>query len=87
MCGLGIAALGREGEMPIRGFLDGQAFEPEVISNMSTALEGVCAELGLALKDDSATRLVASTIIKLAQRGISDPALSRSETLKAFKAD
>jgi hypothetical protein len=31
--------------MPIRRFLDGQAFEPEMISSMSDVLEHICAEL------------------------------------------
>jgi hypothetical protein len=34
--------------MPIRRYLDGQAFEPEMISTMSEVLERVCAKLGLA---------------------------------------
>jgi hypothetical protein len=49
--------------MPIRPFLAGQAFEPEIIREMSLALETVCAKLVLPLNDDPATRLVASKII------------------------
>jgi hypothetical protein len=56
--------------MPIRPFLAGQAFEPEVIREMSLALETVCAKLALTLTDEPATRLVASKIIELAQRGV-----------------
>jgi hypothetical protein len=44
--------------MPIRPFLAGQAFEPEVIREMSVALQNVCKALGLALNDDANTRLV-----------------------------
>jgi len=32
--------------MPIRPFLAGQAFEPEVIRQMSLALESVCEKFG-----------------------------------------
>ena len=56
--------------MPIRPFLPRQAFNPDVISEMSEALKGACGELGLHLIDDAATRLVAEKIIHLAQRGI-----------------
>ena len=73
--------------MPIRPFLAGQPFDPEVIAVMSTALESVCKALGLNIVDDPATRLVAQKIIELAQRGVRDaPALSEM-TLKEFKHD
>ena len=55
--------------MPIRPFLNGAAFEPEAIRNMSVVFESVCAELGLSDKDDPATRLVASKIIEFARSG------------------
>jgi len=71
--------------MPIRPFLAGQAFEPEVIREMSLALETVCAKLALTLTDDPATRLVASKIIELAQRGVRDAPTLSTMTLKEFK--
>jgi hypothetical protein len=71
--------------MPIRPFLAGQAFEPEAIREISLALETVCAKLALPLNDDPATRLVASTIIELAQRGVKDAATLSAMTLKEFK--
>jgi hypothetical protein len=58
--------------MPIRPFLPDQAFDPELITAMSHALERVCDALRLKLIDDSATRLVAEKIIELAQRGVRD---------------
>ena len=54
---------------------------------MSLALDDVSAELGLRTKDDPATRLVASKIIKFAKRGILDRAKLRVLTLKEFKLD
>jgi hypothetical protein len=72
--------------MPIRGFLSGQAFEPEVVRQMSLALETVCGKFGMKLTEDlPATRVVALKIVELAQRGVRDaPALSEM-TLKELK--
>ena len=71
--------------MPIRPFLVGQAFEPEIIREMSLALENVCETLGLRLADDPNTQLVASKIIELAQRGVRDASTLTAMTLKEFK--
>ena len=73
--------------MPIRPFLAGQAFEPDLIRSMSTALESVCDTLRLKLVDDAATRLVASKIIELAERGVKDAATLTTMTLREFKYD
>jgi hypothetical protein len=63
--------------MPITPYLAGQAFEPDLIREMSLALETVCDTLNLRLTDDPNTRLVASKIVELAQRGVRDaPTLS-----------
>ncbi len=70
--------------MPIRPFLSGQAFEPDVISSMSQALESACKALGLSWKDDPATRFVAEKIIAYAQRGVRDVATLRAMVLKEF---
>jgi hypothetical protein len=52
---------------------------------MSRALESVCGTLKLRLTNDLNTRLVASKIIELAQRGVRDaPSLSEM-ALKEFK--
>jgi hypothetical protein len=71
--------------MPIRPYLAGQAFEPESIREMSLALENVCETLALRLADDVNTRLVASKIIELAQRGVRDAPTLTAMTLKEFK--
>jgi hypothetical protein len=52
---------------------------------MSLALQSVCDVLKLRLTDDPNTRLVASKIIELAQRGVRDGATLRAMTLKEFK--
>jgi hypothetical protein len=71
-------------KLPIRPFLAGQGFEPELIRQMSVALESVCANLSLTLTDDPATRLVATKIIELAQRGVRDAQSLSAMTLKEF---
>ena len=71
--------------MPIRGFLAGQAFETEVVRQMSLALETICRKFGMKLADDPATRVVALKIIELAQRGVQDVATLTAMTLKEFK--
>jgi hypothetical protein len=71
--------------MPIRPYLAGEAFEPELILQMSLALESVCETLELSFIDDPATRLVASKIIELAQRGVHDAPTLSAMTLKEFK--
>jgi hypothetical protein len=68
--------------MPIRPFLAGQAFEPDLIREMSVALQTVCAKLELDLIDDPDTRLIASKIIELTQRGVKDAATLSAMTLK-----
>jgi hypothetical protein len=71
--------------MPIRPFLAGQAFEPDLIRSMSCALQTVCDTLRLKMVDDAATRLVAQKIIELAQRGVRDAATLAKLTLQEFK--
>ncbi len=71
--------------MPIRPFLAGEPFDPEIIAKMSTALESVCEALGLKLVDDPATRLIAEKIIALAQRGVHDPEVLSTSMLKELK--
>jgi hypothetical protein len=70
--------------MPIRKFLDGEAFEPETIQSMGDALAGACRALGLADRDDPATRLVAAKIIELARAGERDPRRLEGGALRAL---
>jgi len=71
--------------MPITPYLAGQAFEPEIIREMSLALQSVCDTLKLRLADEPNTRLIASKIIELAQRGVRDAPTLSAMTLKGFK--
>ena len=68
--------------MPITPYLAHQAFDPEVIETMSAAFVAACEALHLKVGDDPATRFVAEKVIHLAQRGIRDPDMLRTMTLK-----
>jgi hypothetical protein len=71
--------------MPIRPFLASQAFGPELIREMSLALESVCETLQLRLTDDANARFVASKIIELAQRGVRDAPTLTAMTLNELE--
>jgi hypothetical protein len=62
-----------------------KTFEPELIREMSLALQSVCDTLKLRLTDDPNTRLVATKVIELAQRGVRDAPTLSAMTLKEFK--
>jgi hypothetical protein len=70
--------------MPITPFLAHQAFDPEIIETMSAAYLAACDALHLKVGDDPTTRVVAEKVINLAQRGIRDPDVLRTMTLKEF---
>ena len=78
------AVLIRVYTVPIRPFLTGQSFDPELIEDMSAALVRACEALELRIMDDPATRLVARTIIELAQRGLRDEDGLVEMTLREF---
>ena len=67
--------------MPITLFLAGQAFELEAIEITSAAFVAACDALHLKISDPAA-RFVAEKVIELAQRGIRDPDMLRTMTLK-----
>jgi hypothetical protein len=73
--------------VPIRPFLAGQAFEPELIQQMSIAFVKACEAFQLNPTDDPATRLVAKTIIELAERGFRDAEALVEMTLREFGID
>src|SRR5262249_50220090 len=66
-------------------FLPGQAFEPEVVRQMSLALENICRKFGMKLIEDPARRVVALKIIELAQRGVHDAPTLTELALKELK--
>ena len=69
--------------MPITPYLAHQALEPEIIETMSAAFVAACDALHLKISDPAA-RFVAEKVIELAQRGIRDPDVLRTMTLKEF---
>jgi hypothetical protein len=71
----------------IRPFLARQAFEPDVVRNMSLAFDSARKALGLRTREDPATTRVAQKVIELAQRNIRDVATLRAMTLKEFNRE
>jgi hypothetical protein len=80
----GYGARGYGVSVPIRPFLAGRPFEPELIEHMSAALVSACEALQLQVIDDAATRMVARTIIDLAERGVRDAETLLKMTLREF---
>ncbi len=72
--------------MPITPFLHNQAFEPDVIEEMSAAFTDACKTLGLLDRADPLTEIVAQRVIQLAQRGIRIKAELYALTVKDLKA-
>ena len=70
--------------MPIRPFLEGEFFDPEVIEIMSLALADACTALGLKDKQDAAVGLLAKRIVEEARAGIHDRALLEAAALKGL---
>ena len=58
--------------MPIRPYLQGQAFDPDTIRVMGRAFEEVCKQLRIVDRHDAVTKIVARTVIEMAQRGFRD---------------
>ena len=72
--------------MPIYRLLQNSVFEPQQVAAMTTAFEAVCAELGLAEREDPLRDIVAKAIIKCAQTGEFDPVRLQECARKALKA-
>src|SRR5689334_9746138 len=73
-----------EGAVPIRPYLEGEAFEHEFLDTMSHALADACRELGLKDKEDAAVRLLAMRIIAEAKQGIHDRASLKAAATKGL---
>jgi hypothetical protein len=59
--------------MPIRPYLSGSAFGPEVITAMSAALEEACRMLEAEPRPGLMKEIIAGRIIELVQQGERDP--------------
>jgi hypothetical protein len=68
--------------VPLRPFLEGNAFGPDDLRAMTTAFESALDKLGLKDRTDAATELVAKRIIALAKRGERDPAKLCEDALR-----
>jgi hypothetical protein len=71
--------------LPIRPYLAGEAFEPEILTVMSDAFTVACNHLGLHMDaDDAVTRLVAAKVIELARRGVHETEKLIAMTIEEF---
>ena len=70
--------------MRITPYLSGQAFDQAAIDELSTVFVSVCSRLGLADRADPATRVVASKVIELRQRGVRNVETLRKMALQEF---
>jgi len=71
--------------MPIRPYLQGQAFDPDSIRIMSVAFENACKQLGILNKHDAVTKIVARTVIEMAQRGFRDEDSLTDAVMQEFR--
>jgi hypothetical protein len=71
--------------MPILPYLEGRAFDSEMIRIMGGAFENVARELGLADKNDRLAKIVARTVIDMAERGFHEPQALTAAVLKEFQ--
>jgi len=71
--------------MPIRPYLQGQAFDPDTVRVMGTAFENVCKQLGILDRHDAVTKIVARTVIDMAQRGFRDEDSLTDAVMQEFR--
>jgi hypothetical protein len=71
--------------MPIRPYLQGEAFDPDTVRVMGIAFENACKELGVLNKHDAVTRVVARTVIDMAQRGFRDEDSLTAAVMQEFR--
>jgi hypothetical protein len=71
--------------MPIRPYLQGQAFDPDTIRVMGVAFENACKELGIVANHDAVTKIVARTVIDMAQRGYRDEKSLTTAVMQEFR--
>jgi hypothetical protein len=71
--------------MPIYRLLEREAFEPELVAMMGHVFEDVLHTLGLVDREDPLTKMIARTVIELAQTGVRSPARLKELTLEALE--
>lgn len=71
--------------MPIRPYLQGQAFDPDTVRVMGVAFENACKELGIVDNRDAVTKIIARTVIDMAQRGYRDEESLTAAVMQEFR--
>src|SRR5262249_41244613 len=71
--------------MSIRPYLQGQAFDPDIIRVMGMAFDNACNQLGILNRHDAVTKIVARTVIDMAQRDFRDEASLTTAVMQEFR--
>src|SRR5262249_4306919 len=74
----------RKASARITPFLQGEAFDPEPVKAMASALVATRKPLGWSSRDAAMTQLVAEKIIELAKRGLKNPTMLLLAATKEF---
>jgi hypothetical protein len=68
-------------------FTSHHAFDPETTEVLGSAFEKICADLGLSLRGDRLTEVVARQIIEAAQSGMRNETAIRLAVLEKLKSN
>ena len=71
--------------MPLTGYINGTALEPEHLEQLSIAFEDTCRALGLINRADPLVEFVAKKMIAIALAGERDAGRLRDLTIAAIK--
>jgi hypothetical protein len=79
--------LGAYPELPVSVPIehDHEAFGPDTIAALATALEDALHQLRLTDRNDPAVTMLAKRIIELARQGERDPARLRDQAIRSFR--
>jgi hypothetical protein len=72
--------------MPIRPYLEGRSFDPEMVRIMGVAFENVCRELGLSGQREPLKRVVARTVIDFADANVRDVHRLTAAVMQQFQS-
>ncbi len=77
----------KERAMSVLPFASRQVFDPEAVDVLASAFEKLCTELGLSVREDRMTELVARQVIEFAKKGIRNETAIRLSVLQEFTSN
>ena len=72
------------GELPLTRYINGAAFEPEVVAMMTLAFEDALARLKLSDRTDPLVEILAKAIIACAHQGERDASACADQAIRAI---